>query len=131
MVQTTVHHPSDSSLLADAVRVLSRLVRSAGDVLPHRAGPLLRDRTRSAKRLMRRIDASVAAATRCATAAKAERTALNTRLLEVARASVRQAEQVRQLLGAAQAKATQRVCAKRERVRAQLEHLAGVHVQWR
>ena len=29
VVETTIHHPSDSSLLADGVRVLSRLLRSA------------------------------------------------------------------------------------------------------
>lgn len=122
VVETTSHHPSDSSLLADAVRVVSRLVRSAGEVLARRTEPLFRDRTRSAKRLMRRIDASVAAAARKATEAKAERTGLYARLLQVTRASLRQAEQVRQLLTAARPSADQRVRAQLERVRAHLEH---------
>src|SRR5215467_13685532 len=53
VVETTVHHPSDSGLLADGVRVLSRLVRRAGIVLRGAGvdGTLFRDRTRSAKRL--------------------------------------------------------------------------------
>src|SRR5437870_8679797 len=49
VVETTIHHPSDSSLLADGVRVLSRLLRSAGQVLARGTEPLFRDRTRSAK----------------------------------------------------------------------------------
>src|ERR671939_1811408 len=52
VVETTIHHPSDSGLLADGVRVLSRLVRRAGALLGCGAAPLVRDRTRSAKRLM-------------------------------------------------------------------------------
>ena len=102
VVETTIHHPSDSSLLADGVRVLSRLVRSAGDIVGHGTKPLFRDRTRSAKRLMRRIDASLARAVGRATEAKAERTQLYARLLKVAAASLRQAEQVRHTLTAAQ-----------------------------
>src|SRR5947209_4901989 len=49
VVETTIHHPSDSGLLADGVRVLSRLVRHAGDLLARGTEPLFRDRTRSAK----------------------------------------------------------------------------------
>src|ERR671930_226333 len=51
VVETDIHHPSDSTLLADGVRVLSRLVRRAGDLLARGSAPLFRDRTRSAKRL--------------------------------------------------------------------------------
>src|SRR5437879_10452865 len=73
VVETTVHHPSDSGLLADGVRVLSRLVRRAGDLLARGTEPLFRDRTRSAKRLARRIHTSAAQAR---AAGEAERTAL-------------------------------------------------------
>src|SRR5437879_10720722 len=97
VVETTIHHPSDSSLLADGVRVLSRLVRRAGDLLARGTEPLFRDRTRSAKRLMRRIHASAAVVGRGAAAAAAERVHLYRRLLEVTRVSLRQAEAVRQL----------------------------------
>src|SRR3989442_10859880 len=43
VIETTIHHPSDSNLLADGVRVLSRLVRSAGKVVARRSEPLFRD----------------------------------------------------------------------------------------
>jgi len=122
VVETTIHHPSDSNLLADGVRVLSRLLGSARRVLARSTEPLFRDRTRSAKRLMRRIDASVAAAARGTTTAKAERAELYARLLQVASASLRQVEQVHQLLQAAQTRASQRVRARLQRVRAQVEH---------
>ena len=95
VVETTIHHPSDSGLLADGVRVLSRLVRRAGDLLARGTEPLFRDRTRSAKRLGRRIHTSAAQAR---AAGEAERTALYRQLLRVARASLRQADQVQDRL---------------------------------
>src|ERR687886_2394136 len=84
VVQTTIHRPSDSGLLADGVRVVSRLIGRARQVLRRASEPVFRDRTRSAKRLMRRIHAS--AAQRRPTG-KAERMALYRRLLRVAGAS--------------------------------------------
>src|ERR671938_162012 len=60
VIQTTIHHPSDSGLLADGVRVLSRLIGRARQALRRGTEPVFRDRTRSAKRLMRRIHASAA-----------------------------------------------------------------------
>jgi transposase, IS5 family len=115
VVETTIHYPSDSGLLADGVRVLSRLVRQAGDLLARGTEPLFRDRTRSAKRLMRRIHASAAVIGRGAAAAAAERTELYRRLLEVTRASLRQAEIVQHLLAARAGDALQRA-------RAHVEH---------
>src|SRR5437660_482052 len=116
VVETTIHHPSDSGLLADGVRVLSRLVRRAGDLLARGTEPLFRDRTRSAKRLMRRIHASAAVTGRGAAAAAAERVTLYRRLLQVTQASLRQAETVQQMLQAGAGDAVQRV-------RAQVEHI--------
>ncbi len=58
VVETNIHHPSDSSLLADGVRVLGRTLTQArqllGDKLdvPQR---LFRNRTRSAKKAARQI----------------------------------------------------------------------------
>jgi IS5 family transposase len=97
LVETTIHHPSDSSLLADGVRVLSRLVHRAGGLLGRSDvnGTLFRDRTRSAKRLARRIHASAAHARATGTA---DRTALYQRLLRIAQATLDQAAQVEQLL---------------------------------
>src|SRR5205823_5000974 len=116
VVETTIHYPSDSGLLADGVRVLSRLVRQAGDLLARGTEPLFRDRTRSAKRLMRRIHASAAVVGRGAAAAAAERTELYRRLLGVTRASLRQAESVQQLLQAGAGDAVQRVLAQVEHI---------------
>jgi transposase, IS5 family len=58
VVETNIHAPTDSSLLNDGVRVLSRLVGAARDYLgatAQQAGPLFRDRTRSARRLAKQI----------------------------------------------------------------------------
>lgn len=54
VVETTVHHPSDSSLLSDGVRILSRLLRRAKAALDEVADlgkAAFRTRTRSARRL--------------------------------------------------------------------------------
>src|SRR5436309_10194499 len=58
VVATNIHHPTDSSLLGDGVRVLSRVLRRAKRAVP--AGIALgreafRDRTRSAKTQVKRI----------------------------------------------------------------------------
>jgi transposase, IS5 family len=98
VVETDIHHPSDSTLLADSVRVLSRLVRRAKAVVETGlvAGRALwRDRTRAAKRLARRIGATMVHQKE---AREQERRSLYRRLLAVARASYRQAERVRELL---------------------------------
>src|SRR5919202_1155080 len=58
VVETNIHHPSDSTLLYDGVRVLGRTLRKAKSILqevPSVARKLCRDRTRSAKRQMKRI----------------------------------------------------------------------------
>ncbi len=58
VVGTTIHHPSDSSLLADGVRVLSRLLRRAKGVLGEAADlgrEVFRTRTRSARRLVQSL----------------------------------------------------------------------------
>jgi IS5 family transposase len=114
VVETDIHHPSDSTLLADGVRVLSRWVRRAKAVVGDGAvAPgLWRDRTRAAKRLARRIGATIVHRKE---AREQERRALYARLLTVARASHRQAEQVRRLLEPASAAATDRLCAALDR----------------
>src|ERR671929_928032 len=89
VVETTIHHPSDSSLLADGVRVVSRLVGRARQMLRRGAEHVFRDRTRSAKRLAQRISSTPATRQ-----GKLERPDLYAQLLCVARTSLRQAEQV-------------------------------------
>lgn len=48
VVETNIHHPTDSSLLGDGVRVLTRVMKKATAVAGQ-AGTQLRDRSRSAK----------------------------------------------------------------------------------
>jgi transposase, IS5 family len=60
VVETNVHHPTDSALLGDGVRVLSRLLRRARKVLPSeeidRLGKdLFRTRNRSVRRTAQRL----------------------------------------------------------------------------
>jgi IS5 family transposase len=97
-VETDIHPPSDSGLLADGVRVLSRVVKRAGALLGAAAGAvadLFRDRARSAKRLARAIGET---ARQRGEAAAEARVATYRRLLGVARASLRQAAAVRERL---------------------------------
>ena len=102
VVETTIHYPTDGTLLADGVRVLSRLVGQAKTLVGTRASgaarqaqALFRDRTRSAKRLARQIQETVR---RRGPAAEAGRRAAYQRLLQVATASLRQAQRVRRCL---------------------------------
>ncbi len=48
MVETNIHHPTDSSLLGDGVRVLIRVMKKVNEVAEG-AGTQLRDRSRSVK----------------------------------------------------------------------------------
>jgi transposase, IS5 family len=98
VVETNIHHPTDSSLLNDGVRVLSRLLRRAKAFLgqeAQQARQLFRDRSRSAKRLARQIGEAVR---RHGEGAQALYQRRYQRLLSVARASLRQAERVRESL---------------------------------
>jgi len=98
VVETNIHHPTDSSLLNDGVRVLSRLLRRAKTFLEQEVRERFRDRSRSAKRLAHQIGE---AARRHGEAAQALYQSSYQRLLAVAQASVRQAERVREGLAAA------------------------------
>ncbi len=97
VVETTIHYPSDSSLLADGVRVLSRLVGKARGQI---TGPaeLFRSRVRSAKRRARQIGESTRK--RGETAVEQRQKAYR-RLLGIARAMVRQSQEVIERLGGA------------------------------
>ncbi len=58
VVETNIHHPSDSSLLADSVRVLGRTLRRAKEVLIERTDlhqEIFRNRVRSVRRLARQV----------------------------------------------------------------------------
>ena len=94
VVETNIHYPTDSSLLADGVRVLSRTLKRAqvvvGDASDH-AKQLFRDRSRSAKKQAHRI--ANGARQRSAAAKERMKTAYQ-RLVTVTRATVRQAQTV-------------------------------------
>jgi IS5 family transposase len=98
VVQTPIHHPTDSSLLVDGVRALCRLGRRAR---PAVAGALagvrdaFRTRTRSARRHLQAIHR---AARRTGEAAAAAQKTAYGGLCRVARQVVRQAERIQQAL---------------------------------
>ena len=96
VVATAIHYPTDSTLLFDGVRVLSRFVQQAATILSGRVRRLGVRRTRLAKHLVRRIEAT--AAVHATTADRAERPKLYRRLLAVAEASVCQAHRVQRWL---------------------------------
>jgi transposase, IS5 family len=100
VVETNVHHPTDDTLLADGVRVIGRLLKRAKryvqeSIHKEQKGEPFRDRTRSAKRLAHKIGRM---ARRRKEEAQASYRAAYQRLVEVAKASIRQAGQVRTLL---------------------------------
>jgi transposase, IS5 family len=100
VVETHIHHPTDSTLLYDGVRVLSRTLAKAKAVVQHAASltrDALRDRTRSAKRQMKRI--MEAARQRGPEAADRMRTAYQ-HLLDIAQATVQHARRVGTVLTA-------------------------------
>ena len=117
VVETNIHHPSDSTLLADGVRVISRLVRRARVMLEGETVAvqrLCRDRTRSAKKLARRI--GELAVRGSSTDGGDAQVPVYRRLLAVTGASLRQAQQVRRALALAPGKLAQ--CLRRD-----LEHV--------
>jgi len=94
VVETTIHYPSDSSLLADGVRVLGRLVRRAQVVLGGTTDlgkAAFQTHTRSARRLVQRLHRL--SRRKGDEAARAIRSAYG-RLIEVARTARRQAARV-------------------------------------
>ena len=100
VVETNIHYPTDDTLLVDGVRTISRLVGKAKSFVKEslrRAakGEPFRDRTRGAKRLAHKISKM---ARRRGGEAQATYRAAYQRLVEVARASMRQAGEVRSML---------------------------------
>jgi transposase, IS5 family len=94
VVETNIHHPTDSTLLYDGVRVLSRTLANAKRALQEAttlARGTFRDRTRSAKRQMKRL--MEAARQRGGQAEERMRTA-SQRVLTITTAMVKQAEPV-------------------------------------
>jgi transposase, IS5 family len=114
VVATAIHYPTESTLLFDGVRVLSRLVQRATAALTGRQRRWGANRIRQAKQLVRRIEAT--AAVHATTADRAERPTLYRRLLALTQASVHQAEQVQRALADQSAAATQQLESVLQRV---------------
>lgn len=94
VVETNIHHPTDSRLVGDGVRVLSRLVRRAKTLIGAGADlgrEAFRTRTRSVRRLAQQIHRI---ARRKGEAAAEEMRQAYQRLLAVARKSRAQADRV-------------------------------------
>ena len=109
VVETNIHYPTDSSLMADGVRVLSRTLKRAQAVLGERADSskqLFRERNRSAKKQAHRI---ANAARRRSAAAKAQMKTAYQRLVTVTRASVQQAQTVVTMLKCKTSQTAQRL----------------------
>ena len=90
VVETNIHYPTDSSLLADGVRVLGRtLTRAKAALAPttELATSTFRNRTRSAKRAARKI-------ARLSRQGREKTGSVYKRLVQTARATLRQAAQV-------------------------------------
>jgi IS5 family transposase len=98
VVETNIHHPTDSRTMGDGVRVLSRLLRRAKEVVSERVElgkEAFRTRTRSVRRLAQQIHR--VARRKGEEAAEAMKQAY-TKLIKVTEASKAQAEQVRDVL---------------------------------
>ena len=98
VVETNIDHPTDSRLLGDGVRVISRWLRRAKATLGthvERAGALFRSRTCSVRRLAQRIHR---VARRKGEQAAEDLKGAYAKLISGAEASQAQADQVRALL---------------------------------
>jgi transposase, IS5 family len=98
VVETAIHHPTDSRLLGDGVRVLSRVLRRARAIVGEQAAlaqDAFRTRTRSVRRLAQQIHR---VARRKGEAAAEELRQAYQKLIDVAQASRRQVQRVREVL---------------------------------
>jgi transposase, IS5 family len=98
-VQTEIHHPTDSGLLVDGVRVLSRLVKRAKGLVAGQVRSVeqtCRSRLRSAKRVAQQLHRQLR---RKGEDKEAEQKQLYQKLVEIAEQMVQQATQVVAALG--------------------------------
>jgi transposase, IS5 family len=122
VVETNIHYPTDSSLLADGVRVLSRTLQRAQAVVDETRGKtkqLFRNRSRSAKQQAHRI---ANAARQRSKAAKAQMQTAYQRLVTITRATVRQAQTVVTTLKTTAAQTAQHLLETLETYLPRVEH---------
>jgi len=116
VVETAIHHPTDSSLLADGVRVLSRLLRRSKSVLGTSVGlsrEVFRTRMRSVRRLTQQLHRM---ARRKGEEAAEELKGTYGRLIRVAEQSGAQARQVAAALSAQGDRAATHLARKLEQI---------------
>ncbi|MGH9482703.1 MAG: ISNCY family transposase [Terriglobales bacterium] len=121
VVETTIHHPTDSGLLGDGVRVLTRLITRAQPLVGAALAGIrdaFRDRTRTMRRTLRALHRLVR---QKGEAVEAEQRQCYARLIQATEQTLKQAQQVRQAL-AVQLRRKQPK--ERERIRAQRLHQA-------
>jgi len=101
VVETTIHYPTDSGLLGDGVRVLTRLVQRAKPLLRERlssaraARAVFRNRLRSMRRTLQALYRTVR---RKAEDAAAQRQRLYEQLIQITEQTLEQAQRIRQAL---------------------------------
>jgi len=98
-VQTEIHHPTDSGLLVDSVRVLSRIVKRAKSLVKDQVSLLqqtCRSRLRSARKTAQTLHRQLR---RKGEEKEAEQKALYQKLIETAEQMVRQTRRVVKALG--------------------------------
>lgn len=121
VVETNIHTPTDSGLLTDGVRVLSRLLGKAQAYLEEPVQPthaLFRDRTRSARRLAKQIIDTVR---RRGEQAADRRKAAYARLVAVGEAMLTQAQAVGTLLRTQGQKAARKLAGQIEQFSTRLQ----------
>jgi IS5 family transposase len=105
VVETNIHYPTDSSLLDDGVRVLSRNLKQAQKLLGDGmeiAKSVFRDRSRSARSVKRQIEG-------VARQGREKTKPLYQKLVRIARSSIKQAQRVLEKLQEEQPKTTQKL----------------------
>jgi IS5 family transposase len=114
VVETNIHHPSDSSLLADSVRVLGRTLSRAREMLKGQTDlsqEVFRNRIRSVRRLARQVGEAMR---KGGETAKTEGRVAYGKLVKATQATIRQAQQILPALQARAAKETARLAATLE-----------------
>jgi transposase, IS5 family len=115
-VQTTIHHPTDSGLLIDSVRVLCRLVKRAKPLVAeqlHNVGAACRSRLRSARRAAQALHRLLR---RKSETKERDQRALYLKLIETSEQMVRQTERVVHALEKQSESVAKRLCEQAERV---------------
>lgn len=105
VVETNIHYPTDSSLLDDGVRVLSRYLKQAQKIVGQATElgkDVFRDRSRSARRVKREIEG-------VARKGKDKTRPLYQKIVKITQASVRQAQVVMEHLQHQQDKTSERL----------------------